>query len=191
MKKLFLLILLLASLKVKSQDQVVELCDDSLKTFIYYAPGTPNCDYKWSVYFNGSLVKTHQEEKLQLNYRKSGEYKLEVYSENELCQSDIEEYTVQVIECRLPAVYIPNAFTPNSDGLNDVWIPKYSYITKFILQVYTRWGQLIFETNQFDKGWDGTLNGAPSPMGAYIYTIEYTTIKGTQASRTGDIILYR
>ena len=191
MKRFLLFIFLVISAVAHSQNQVVELCEDSLKTFTYFAPGTPDCEYNWSVYLGGSVVKLYQGEKLQLTYQKSGDYRLEVYSENELCESETEEYSIQVIECRLPAVYIPNAFTPNSDGLNDIWIPKYSWIAKFNLQIYNRWGQLIFETNQFDRGWDGTFCGMASPMGAYIYTIEYTTVKGSKGLKTGDLILYR
>jgi gliding motility-associated-like protein len=191
MKQILIFLFCLLTHLVYSQDQVIELCDDSLKTFTYYAPGTPNCVYNWSVFLAGSLVKTYQGERLELNFKKAGDYKLEVYSENELCQSEVEKYHVQVIECRMPAVYIVNAFTPNGDGLNDIWIPKYSYITSVNLQIYNRWGQLIFQTNQFDKGWDGTVGGNPCPTGSYVWQIEYLTIKGNYFSKAGDVILYR
>jgi gliding motility-associated-like protein len=98
---------------------------------------------------------------------------------------------ILVIECRLPAVYVSNAFTPNSDGLNDIWIPKYSFIQSVNLKIYNRWGQLIFVTNQFDIGWDGLLGGVQAPTGCYIYTIEYLTIKGTWGQKVGNLTLYR
>ncbi len=191
MNKILSFLFCLTSFFAYPQDQIVELCEDSLKQFIYFSPGTPNCEYNWSVYYKGSLIKTYKGEKLELNYQKAGDYRLEVFSENELCQSESEEYEVQVIGCRMPAVYIPNSFTPNRDGLNDIWIPKYSYIESLNLEIYNRWGQLFFQTNRFDEGWDGTYMGSMCPTGNYIWSIQYQTIKGNYVSRVGNIILYR
>jgi hypothetical protein len=92
MRILLAILFCLFSFGAFSQDQIVELCEDSLKEFTYFAPGTPNCEYNWSVYYNNSLLKSYKGENLILNYKKSGNYKLEVYSENELCQSEVEEY---------------------------------------------------------------------------------------------------
>ncbi len=71
--------------------------------------------------------------------------------------------------------YLPNAFTPNGDGLNDSFkaIPKYDYVKRFKLSIYNRWGQLVYETTNINKGWDGTYNGSPSQVGSYVYRIVY------------------
>ena len=71
--------------------------------------------------------------------------------------------------------YLPNAFTPNSDGLNDEFavVQKYDYIKKFHMAIYNRWGQLIFETIDINNGWDGTYQGSPCMLGAYVYRIVY------------------
>jgi len=71
--------------------------------------------------------------------------------------------------------YIPNAFTPNGDGLNDTFgaIPKYDYVNRYKMSIFNRWGQMIFETTDINAGWDGTYQGSPVMLGAYVYRIVY------------------
>ncbi|TAE85860.1 MAG: hypothetical protein EAY81_06140 [Bacteroidetes bacterium] len=71
-------------------------------------------------------------------------------------------------------VYFPNSFSPNDDGINDVYMPVGVDVVSFKLNIYNRWGQLIFESNKLDHTWDGKLNGKPMPTGSYIYQAEYT-----------------
>jgi gliding motility-associated-like protein len=82
--------------------------------------------------------------------------------------------TVQILWGGSP-FYLPNAFTPNGDGLNDMFaaIPKHDIIDQFLMIIYNRWGQLLFETKDINQGWDGTYKGSPCMMGAYIYRIDY------------------
>ena len=91
--------------------------------------------------------------------------------------------------------YMPNAFTPNGDGLNDTFraVPKYDYISSYQLTIYNRWGQQIFECNDIDCGWDGNYNGKASPNGAYIYKIVYEEISQPGQSKTieGTVVLVR
>jgi gliding motility-associated-like protein len=67
------------------------------------------------------------------------------------------------------AVYVPNAFTPNSDGLNDGWGAKGVGIEKFQMWVFDRWGHVIFETNDINKTWDGTVKGGSEPIKQDVY----------------------
>ena len=69
------------------------------------------------------------------------------------------------------SVYIPNAFTPDGDGLNDIFIPVGKGITEYTLQIFDRWGELIFQSSDFNTGWDGTYKSEPVPMGSYVYKI--------------------
>ena len=82
--------------------------------------------------------------------------------------------TIQILWAGTP-FYIPNAFTPNGDGLNDSFkaIPRYDYVSKYYLSIYNRWGQRVYETTDINKGWDGTYKGSPCMLGAYIYRIVY------------------
>ena len=70
--------------------------------------------------------------------------------------------------------YFPNAFTPNMDGRNDFFkILNASNLKDYILAIYDRWGQKIFETKNYSKGWDGTLNNKPQQSGAYVFDCSY------------------
>ncbi|RYE14226.1 MAG: T9SS type B sorting domain-containing protein, partial [Sphingobacteriales bacterium] len=72
-----------------------------------------------------------------------------------------------------PAYYIPNAFTPNGDGLNDVFRPIPAGIARTeYFRIFNRYGETVFETNQFMKGWDGTFKGKKQAIGAYVWIIK-------------------
>lgn len=91
------------------------------------------------------------------------------------------------------AFFVPNAFTPNTDGLNEVFLPKVHDVVNYEFIIYARDGELIFYTNDPDTGWDGTLGGKPAPQGVYLWKINYARI-GTpdeKKVRTGTITLIR
>jgi gliding motility-associated-like protein len=71
---------------------------------------------------------------------------------------------------------ISNVFTPNGDGVNDVFYPDYTGDDQFYFQIFDRWGVKIFETRSRQQGWDGRdLNGQVSPEGVYFYTVKAGT----------------
>lgn len=71
------------------------------------------------------------------------------------------------------AFWVPNSFTPNSDGYNDVFLPKVRDVASYKLQIFSRTGQLIFVSDDIDTGWDGTFNGKQVPTGVYVWKISY------------------
>jgi len=92
--------------------------------------------------------------------------------------------------------FIPNAFTPNGDGLNDVFgvIPRLDYVNRFHISIYNRWGQMIFNTSDLNQGWDGTFKGEACQAGVYVYRIVYQNFgMGTQESKVmeGTVMLVR
>jgi gliding motility-associated-like protein len=69
---------------------------------------------------------------------------------------------------------VPNAFTPNSDGLNDIFLAEsVCPISYFRMIIYNRWGEKLFESHDITVGWDGTLNGVPCPGDTYVYVVSY------------------
>ena len=89
-------------------------------------------------------------------------------------------------------IFFPNSFTPNNDGLNDIFKgttlrPLQSY--HFI--IYNRYGQAIFETTDQASGWDGTFKGKAQPIGGYTYKCSYLFTRGLQRSEVGYFILIR
>ena len=91
------------------------------------------------------------------------------------------------------AVNIPKAFTPNGDNLNDILKIEYGAGIKSFnfLKIFNRWGNMVFQTNNLNQGWDGMLNGVPQEMDAYTYLISYITYKDEPVSKTGSFILIR
>jgi len=69
--------------------------------------------------------------------------------------------------------YIPNTFTPNSDGLNETFKPLTTHIHNFKMDIFDRWGLLIFESDNTEQGWDGTYKGGKCQEDVYVYKIEY------------------
>lgn len=70
-------------------------------------------------------------------------------------------------------IYVPNSFTPNNDGMNDVFLPVVRDVVQYRLDIFTRWGNVIFSTENPMEGWDGTHNGKVMGDGTYIYQIFY------------------
>jgi len=100
----------------------------------------------------------------------------------------------------LPArIFIPNAFTPNSDSLNDVFIPEGLSVIinseipgqKYDFRIYNRWGELIFETSDFRQGWNGKYKGALVPPGVYIYSVYAQGYNGQRFYLSGDVAVLR
>ena len=96
---------------------------------------------------------------------------------------------IGVFDCGL---WIPTAFTPNGDGLNDEFIVHApATISHYECAIYDRSRGLLFRTNNFLQGWDGTFNGKPLPLGAYFYIITYFDEAGMKHVETGQITLIR
>ncbi|WP_198661628.1 PKD domain-containing protein [Lewinella sp. IMCC34183] len=87
----------------------------------------------------------------------------------------------------------PNAFTPNGDGLNDDWRPKgvWAGATDYVLRIWNRWGERIFETTDFTAGWDGTYQGSNSPAGGYLWDVTFTNAEGEPEAFKGGLVLIR
>ncbi|MGA3014691.1 MAG: gliding motility-associated C-terminal domain-containing protein [Bacteroidales bacterium] len=103
--------------------------------------------------------------------------------------------SVEIVSCPLGTikVYMPNAFTPNGDGVNDVFKPVINEIVNIHLMIYNRWGELIFETHDITKGWDGTSKGRNCEAGAYTYILTYDDASSQNSTKkiTGSVILLR
>lgn len=91
-----------------------------------------------------------------------------------------------------PDILVPSAFTPNSDGKNDVLRPIAIGITQLqYFSIYNRWGQLLFTTSTQGNGWDGTFNGIKQPSGAYVYITQGKDFTGKTVFRKGTAVLIR
>jgi len=114
--------------------------------------------------------------------------------ENNGCsKSDsITIYVTEVI-CGPPDIFLPNAFTPNSDNANDLLKVRGNNIVneEFVFRIFDRWGNLLFETYNFNTGWDGTYNGKQCDPGVYVYYFEALCIDNETYFEKGNITLIK
>lgn len=134
-------------------------------------------DYKWN---------TGQDKPL-ISVSKTGTYLVLVKDTNNCYASDTISYDFD--GCSL---FIPNAFTPDENRLNDQFNALGENITNYSLQIFNRWGNLCFETNSLNIGWDGKENGSAAPQGVYSYILKYRgKIKGKEVKKYGQLTLVR
>ncbi|MFN3405264.1 MAG: gliding motility-associated C-terminal domain-containing protein [Cytophagaceae bacterium] len=111
---------------------------------------------------------------------------------NNKCRVDtvVTVYVIDLI-CGEPEIYVPNAFTPNGDGNNDKIFVRGRNIEKLLFIIYNRWGEKVFESNDMNKGWDGTYLGKPVNPDVFVYYLEAYCIDGQEYFKKGNITVIR
>ena len=140
----------------------------------------PKSTYLWNNGSTDSMIFAFQ----------AGKYKVTVTNPCGVTEDSIFIYT-QTDYCDL---FMANAFTPGNDLVNNVFYPKGRNITVTLFQIYNRWGELIFETDQDGVGWDGTYKGEYVQEGLYMWKLNYTTPNGPYIKKNnaaGQIVLIR
>ena len=111
--------------------------------------------------------------------------------------NDCEEVSqsFEVTECESCNVYVPNAISPNGDGMNDfLQVFANCPIETYQLKIFNRWGGVVFSSENIDEGWDGRFNDTESGMGTYIYMIQLRILENGQAedlTLSGEITIIR
>ncbi|MFI5186298.1 MAG: gliding motility-associated C-terminal domain-containing protein, partial [Chitinophagales bacterium] len=91
-----------------------------------------------------------------------------------------------------PDIFVPSGFTPNGDGHNDVLRPICVGIKQLnFFRIYNRWGQMVFNTSEMEKGWDGNINGQPQATGNFVYLAQGIDYTGKIVFRKGNVVLIR
>lgn len=98
---------------------------------------------------------------------------------------------VEFVNCGEPNIFVPNAFTPNSDGINDFIYVSGEYIASLNFAIYDRWGEKVFFTTDINQMWDGTFRGKNCQSGVYYYKLEVNCEGGKTFVKGGDITLIR
>lgn len=93
--------------------------------------------------------------------------------------------------CAFPYIFVPNTFTPNDDGLNDVLYVRGSYVDRLEFYVYNRWGELVFETRDKNIGWDGTYKGELLRTDVYGYYLKCICYGQEEYFTRGNVTLLR
>ncbi len=124
-----------------------------------------------------------------LNISSPGLYWLEVTDIN-ACKGR-DSIFVKSKDC-LKGLFMPNAFTPNNDGRNDLFKPSlFGVVKQYDFAVYNRYGKIVFETKDLSKGWDGTIQGMPQNPGVFIWKCVYQMENQLLTTESGTVLLIR
>ncbi len=128
---------------------------------------------------------------VQHEYADSGNYQVKLVVFNEFNCPDTAESNVRV-EFET-TVYLPNTFSPDGDGLNDLFMPQFEGVKRegFNLYIFNRWGGLVYQTDNFNNPWDGKTNGNPAKDGVYLYLIKYKNFNGEDKKIRGSVTLLK
>jgi len=154
---------------------------------IYFSDfSTPSANlYSWFWQFGDEITATGANP--SHSYPNAGTYTiLLTVTDNNGCTDTVSH---QIEITLLPQV--PTAFTPNNDNNNDLLFVKGGPFDKMLFRVYDNWGELLFETTDQSKGWDGKKNGKEQPVGVYVWTLEVDMYNNRQVKKNGDVTLIR
>lgn len=166
------------------QKPLIELGEDTVLCYgdvLYKDLFFPGTNYVWqdgSVFYDYSI-------------KEPGVYTVDAYNN---CFHAYDTVHVDFDDCGT-CVHVPNAFTPNGDGLNDIFLPVIGCeFTDYALKVYNRWGKVVFFTKDPDAGWNGLDESKQSEMGTYVWYLEYKGMEhGKQLAEEvkGNVTLLR
>ena len=140
-------------------------------------------------YKNGILINAYSKDTLRVST--AAEYTVKFLNSNG-CLSLVSNKIVTEIGCSTTGIYIPDVFTPNGDAINDIIKPVCVGIAKFkFFKIYNRWGNILFETTDESKGWDGRFRGQIQPADSYIWLVEGTDTNGKEIRKTGTLNLIK
>lgn len=165
-----------------------------------YSPNTPSVNeiftftnktvggdrFLWSF---GDGVTTSAKDTISHIYNRTGTYRATLFTESQFGCQDSTARNIRVVVD--PLYNVPNAFTPNGDGKNDVFRVAAFGVENMDLRVYNRFGQLVFQTSDPLIGWDGTYKGVPQPVDAYAFTLVLELSNGAKIKNSGSVTLVR
>ena len=170
-------------------DQITVLSGSApLEIYFMANPNSPVTNfYRWDILSDNQLIVSRTDENHRYTFNTAGTFTIKLSAENSWCAFS-DSIVVRVSES---AIYAPNVFTPNGDGINDEFRVAYRSIVEFKATIYNRWGVKIFEWTDPQRGWDGTYNGRPVAEGPYFYVIKARGADGEDYLLKGDINLLR
>jgi gliding motility-associated-like protein len=152
-----------------------EICEgDSVVTSFSALSNLPGYN-EWTYMGN-----TYQQDNLSVSFNATGMFTLSVVHYSNGCVSPEQQTVITVAECPQSLIFIPNSFTPDGDEHNNRWQPTFTSgfdPHSFNLTIYNRYGQVIFESNNAEEGWDGTFNNVMCQDGIYSYVIYYGNLQ--------------
>ncbi|HOY32026.1 MAG TPA: gliding motility-associated C-terminal domain-containing protein [Bacteroidales bacterium] len=153
-----------------------------------HATQIPNCTYTWTP--TTGLDNPYQPNPVA-SPGETTTYYLTIADPYGCIYTDTLKIIVLEVFCDEPYIYVPNAFTPNGDGKNDILFVRSKMISEFNFLVYDRWGEKVFETQDINKGWDGKFKGKICDPGVFVYYLDAWCHNKLQYSKKGNVTLIR
>lgn len=140
-----------------------------------------------------SIFMVRFDEVTNFTFNHSGKFYIRLLATNTATGNELipaAPFMIQIAESELK---VPNAFSPNGDGINDVFKVTYKSLVKFKAVVFNIWGQKLYEwgLSDIDKGWDGSAGGRQVPEGVYYIMVEALGADGVKYNHKGDINILR
>lgn len=149
------------------------ICDGEI---LLLEASRPNSTYLWQ---DSSTYSTYLA-------KREGKYWVKRTSD---CGIETDTINIKFIDCAV-SLEMPNVFTPNGDGFNDLFLPKViNNVYQANMTIYNRWGVKIFETNNINNGWDGTFKGKQCDSGWYYWTIKFMDFNSNVFLKSGCLSL--
>ena len=146
--------------------------------------------YDWD-FGNSETVSMNDLSGVSTTYNQSGDFMVTLIAYNDLCE-DTMQLLIEVIPTGPPIVFVPNVFSPNEDGTNELFIAETENIATIELIILNRWGNLMTTIESIDSGWDGkSANGNDAKEGVYFYKYNALGLNGQELSGHGFLTLVR
>jgi len=156
------------------------------ETATVYASG--GVSYNWSPNVNGNTITCVTCSNTVVQPTLTTQY-IVVASNSPYCK--VQDTVTVIVDINCGDFFIPNVFSPNDDGLNDVINVHGRCISTFNLQIFNRWGEKVFETTTLENSWDGTFRGKKMDTGVFVYKADGVSIDGQSFKMKGNITLIR
>ena len=170
---------------ILSINGTVQFCKDEFRVLKVNVPS--NMTVRW--FKNGALINNYDRDTLRVNA--AADFTVKFENTNGCLSLVSNKITTQIV-CNSTGIYIPDIFTPNGDGINDLVKPVCVGIKTFkYFKVYNRWGNILFETTDASKGWDGKFRGQVQPADSYIWLVEGVDTNGKEIRKTGTLNLIK
>jgi gliding motility-associated-like protein len=163
---------------------------DGEVTFTDASWGTPVVSWNW--YFMNTAQYTSVLQNPTFMYTEAGTYAVALVVKSD--KGCLDTLVRPLVVGEDYGLYVPNAFTPNQDGLNDLFQPKGFGIVKYELNIFDRWGERTFHTEKFEEGWSGTFQGRGTTIceeGVYTWLINVTDVFGKAHELKGHVTLIK
>jgi gliding motility-associated-like protein len=150
--------------------------------------------WRWKISLDNTVYFTDTNKNSSFTFSKEGNYTVSLIAISEhgcLDTSNGDNVIIEVIKSGQQ--FIGNAFTPDGDGINDAFKPIMQGVvsTEYLFQIYNRWGERVFSTNDVNGAWDGTFMNKPAPIDTYVWTVKGYYVGNVNFSKEGNVTLIR